>query len=91
MTVHIASPTTGAVFTTLPASRYDSDPPLPTQPVGEDGDQPNPGVTVLAINLAGGTYSLQVVFNPAWEGMSTGDFVEPESVALGDWSLTSHK
>lgn len=84
MLVSMVSPPSGAAFTTSDAVRFASDvtPPAP--------DQPNPGVTVLIIDLPAGTYSLQVLFNPQWPGMSASDFVTPPSVALGSWSLTSH-
>ncbi|KAI0720000.1 chondroitin AC/alginate lyase [Cerioporus squamosus] len=57
---------------------------------GDATDQENPGVTVVMINLPAGTYSLQVLFNPQWDGMSSSDFVTPKAVAIDDWSLTSH-
>jgi hypothetical protein len=70
--------------------RYDSDPPLPTQPAGEVADQDNQNTKVLVINMNGGTYSLQVLFNPKWSGSSDSDFINPKSVPINDWSLTSH-
>ncbi|KAF8167740.1 chondroitin AC/alginate lyase [Crassisporium funariophilum] len=74
----------GATFTTSNAVRLPSDvtPPVP--------DQENPGVTVLIVSLPAGTYSLQMLFNPQWPGMSASDFVTPPSVPLDSWSLTSH-
>ncbi|KAG5653353.1 hypothetical protein H0H81_000975 [Sphagnurus paluster] len=84
MTVSILSPTNGAQFSTSEAVRFPTD---PTPPVP---DQANPGVTVLIISLPAGTYSLQVLFNPQWSGMSASDFVTPPSVPLASWSLTSH-
>jgi hypothetical protein len=84
MEVTILSPTSGATFTTSEAVRFPTD-PTPPQP-----DQPNPGVTVLIISLPAGTYSLQVLFNPQWPGMSPSDFVTPNSVPITSWSLTSH-
>jgi len=86
MDVEILNAASGVVFETLQPVRYPSDPPLPTGMV----DQPNPGVTVLAISLNPGTYSIQVLFNPQWPGMSASDFVTPPSVAVDDWTLTSH-
>ncbi|EIN06318.1 hypothetical protein PUNSTDRAFT_145586 [Punctularia strigosozonata HHB-11173 SS5] len=76
----------GASITTGPAVRLASDPPLPA---GQT-DQPNPGVTVVSISLEAGTYSLQVLFSPQWDGMKASDFKTPPSVDLDDWSLTSH-
>lgn len=84
MTVSILNPPSGAVFTTSAAVRFPTD-PTPPQP-----DQPNPGVTVLIIALPAGTYTLEVLFNPQWPGMSASGFVTPPSVPLGSWSLTSH-
>ncbi|KAI0778382.1 chondroitin AC/alginate lyase [Trametes elegans] len=76
----------GVQLSTGDAVRFSDDPALP------DGqsDQPNPGVTVVMITLPAGEYSLQVLFNPQWEGMSSSDFVTPPSVAIDKWSLTSH-
>ena len=58
----------GAVFTTSDANRTTNDPAVPTGPnTAEDGDQPNPGVTVLIVDsTAGGNFSLQVLLNPQW-------------------------
>ncbi|CUA69643.1 hypothetical protein RSOLAG22IIIB_04019 [Rhizoctonia solani] len=87
MQVKILNAGSGVGFSTKDAVRAASDPALPTGQV----DQPNPGVTVLCITLAtGGTQSLQVLFNPQWSGMSASDFKTPPSVALDQWSLTSH-
>lgn len=82
----ILSPTDGVTLSTGPAQRFDDDPPLPANQV----DQPNPGVTVVMITLPAGEYSLQVLFNPQWDGMSSSDFVTPPSVPIDNWSLTSH-
>jgi hypothetical protein len=84
MEVTILNPPSGAVFTTSAAVRF------PTDPIPPDPDQPNPGVTVLIISLPAGTYSLQVLFNPQWPGMSASDYVTPPSVPLTAWSVTSH-
>lgn len=85
MIVSIQNPPSGAVFTQGLAQRFSTDvtPPIP--------DQPNPNVTVLMIDLPNsGTYTLEVLFNPQWPGMSSSDFVTPPSVALDSWTLTSH-
>jgi len=84
MQVSMVSPPSGAKFSTSKAERFSTDvtPPVP--------DQPNLGVTVLIISLPAGTYNLQVLFNPQWNGMSSSDFVTPPTVALDSWSLTSH-
>lgn len=76
----------GAKFTTQAATRLPTDPALPAN----QSDQENPGVTVLTIALGQGTYSLQVLFNPQWDGMSSGSFQTPAAVPLDNWSLTSH-
>ena len=82
----------GAKFTTMDAVRLSQDPALPTGPAGSlDLDEPNPGVTVLVIDTtAGGTFSLQVLFNPQWQGTSATSFVTPPNVGIDSWSLTSH-
>lgn len=84
MTVSMLNPPSGATFTTSDAVRFPTDPPPP------QSDQPNPNVTVLIISLDAGTYTLEVLFNPQWPGLSASDFVTPPSVSLDSWSLTSH-
>jgi len=85
--MQILNPPAGAVFTTGQAVRLATDPPLPAGAV----DQPNPGVTVVSIMMpTGGTFSLQVLFNPQWTGMSASSFVTPPNVPLGSWTLASH-
>lgn len=84
MIVQILNAPSGAVFSQSAAVRFPTD---PTPPVP---DQPNPTVTVLIIDLPAGSYTLEVLFNPQWPGMSSSDFVTPPNVALGSWSLTSH-
>lgn len=84
--MEILNAPSGANFTTGAAVRLAGDPALPT---GQT-DQPNPGVTVMMINLPAGQYSLQVLFTPQWPGVQQSDYVTPSSVALTSWSLTSH-
>jgi len=84
--VQLLNAPAGAVFTTQDAVRVSGSPDLPQGAV----DQPNPGVTVLTIALSAGQYSLQVLFNPQWDGMTADQFQTPPSVPLGSWSLTSH-
>jgi len=86
MTVEILNAPSGAEFSMQAAERLPSDPALP------DGasDQPNPGVTVLTIALPAGQYSLQVLFNPQWDGMKASDFKTPPSVPIDSWTLDSH-
>jgi len=86
MTLEILNAPAGATFGTMNATRLPSDPPLPANEV----DQPNDGVTVVTIELQPGQYSLQVLFNPQWPGMSSSDFQTPAGIALSDWTLTSH-
>ena len=84
MNVILLNPPSGAKFTTSDAVRF------PSSPAPPQADQPNPGVTVLIISLPAGTFTLEVLFNPQWPGMSESDFVTPPSVSLASWSLTSH-
>jgi hypothetical protein len=83
MKVQILSPP-NAQFATMNATRLPNDPKPPAP------DQDNPGVTVLTIDLPQGQTTLQVLFNPQWDGMSDSDFVTPPSVDLDNWSNTSH-
>jgi hypothetical protein len=82
LNMSILNAPSGAQFSTSEAKRE----------TAADGvtDQANPGITVLKISLPAGQYTLQVLFNPQWEGMSASDFKTPGSVALDNWSLTSH-
>ena len=84
MKISLLNAPSGAKFTTMEPVRFSTDPALPSGQV----DQPNPGVTVLAISLDAGSYTLEVLFNPQWDGFT--DFATPNSVALDSWSLTSH-
>lgn len=78
----------GAAFSTAQPTRSSQDPALPTGTM--DADQPNPGVTVLVVDVPnGGTFSLQVLLTPQWgSGFTAVDSVN--NVALDNWSLTSH-
>ena len=84
MQVSLLNAPSGATFSTSPAVRF------PTDPIPPAPDQPNVNVTVLVIDLPAGTYTLPVLFNPQWDGMSSNDYVTPPSVALDSWTLTSH-
>jgi len=86
MTMTILSPPSGTNLTTMEAVRLPSDPPTPTG----SPDQPNPGVTVVVINLPAGSSQLQVLFNPQWSGMSASAYQTPQFVAIDSWSTTSH-
>ncbi|BGP47560.1 hypothetical protein JCM10450v2_003423 [Rhodotorula kratochvilovae] len=84
----------GATFGTEAAERAASDPTTTSYngaTVSMSPDQPNPGVTVLTIDVAAGANTIEVLFNPQWPGWSEGDFVDPPDVAIADWSLTSHE
>ncbi|TIB77966.1 hypothetical protein E3Q23_01019 [Wallemia mellicola] len=69
-------------------------PDLPNNGQGEDADieniGPNGQTNVLTIDLTPGQYSLQVSFEPQWDGMSSDDFQTPKDIPIDDWSLTSH-
>ena len=84
--VDLINAPSGATFGKSDAVRYVDDPALPT---GQT-DQPNPGVSVLTIDLPAGQYSLQVLFSPQWDGMSSSDYVKPSAVPLSGWTLDSH-
>ncbi|KAH9944202.1 chondroitin AC/alginate lyase [Epithele typhae] len=86
LTMSILNAPSGVSLTTGDAVRFSDDPALPAGQV----DQENPGVTVVMISLPAGQYSLQVLFNPQWDGMSSSDFVTPPSVAIDSWTLRSH-
>ena len=83
--VSILDSAPSVTFQTLQPTRLSSDPSPPA------ADSPNPGVSVLAINIPAGTTTLQVLFSPQWPGLSTSDYKTPGSVALSSWSLTSHQ
>ncbi len=80
---------TGAAFEQLRATRYATDPALPT---GEENqDQSNGNTTVLAITIpGGGTFSLQVLFNPQYTGATSSSYITPKNVSLSSWTVTSH-
>lgn len=90
MIVKLLSPSTASFATTSPDQTrlYGTDPN--TTP-GEEGDQPNPGTTLLYIDIAGGSQqTIQVLWQPQWSSLTAADSATPASVALADWSLTSH-
>lgn len=84
MKVSMLQPPSGAAFSRSDAVRF------PTDPTPPNPDQANPGVSVLIISLPAGDYTLQVLFNPQWSGMSASDFVTPPTVPLNNWTLESH-
>ncbi|KAH8918930.1 hypothetical protein BT69DRAFT_1322496 [Atractiella rhizophila] len=87
MTVQIQ--TADGTFSQLPATRYSTDPALPAGDGNQD--QPNDPTTVLCIELPAGSATIQVLFNPQWDGMDASAFVTPSStINLADWSNTSH-
>lgn len=85
--VSILDSASSLTFQTLQAVRLSTDPALPS---GQE-DLPNPGVSVLAINIPAGTTNLQVLFSPQWPGLSSSSYKTPSSVALSSWSLQSHQ
>jgi hypothetical protein len=82
----LLNPPSGAQFSTMDAVRLSTDPPTPTG----WPDQPNTGVTVLVVSLPAGQYTLEILLNPQWPGVSSSSYVQPSSVPLSQWSLTSH-
>lgn len=74
----------GVTFSDLPSSRTSKAPAI--APGLQDMDNGN--ARVLAIDIPSGTNTVQVLFNPQWDDFTS--FVDPPSVALADWSLTSH-
>ncbi|KAH7104948.1 chondroitin AC/alginate lyase [Auriculariales sp. MPI-PUGE-AT-0066] len=84
LTMRILSPQ-NVNFETMDAVRLPGDPALPQGQV----DQPNPGVTVVVINVPAGENSIQVLFEPQWADSSSSS-ASPPSVPVAQWSLTSH-
>ncbi|GAA5866724.1 hypothetical protein JCM8547_002738 [Rhodosporidiobolus lusitaniae] len=85
----IQSPSGGA-FTTLQPVRLSSD-PTSSAGVTMSADQPNPDELVLAIDVAEGDQTIEVLFSPQWSDFSSSDYIsDPADVAIDDWSLTSH-
>ena len=82
--VRIQSPPT-ASFQVLEPVRLSSDPALPE---GES-DLPNPGVSVLAIDVDAGSQTVAVLFTPVAGKGQVGQSL-PGVVPLGHWNLTSH-
>lgn len=90
MIVKLLSPSAGQFDTIKPDEQrlYGSD---PNQANGQQGDQPNPDVTLLFIELQGGSQqTIETVWQPQWSSLSAQDSAVPKSVALAGWSLTSH-
>jgi len=85
--IQLLSPS-GATFATMEPVPSSNSPATPSG--AESQNLPNPGVSVLTISLAAGTNTIQVLFNPQYSGLSASDYVTPPSVALDNWSLTSH-
>jgi hypothetical protein len=85
--VQLISPPTGVAWAVVDPVRTADAPALQT---GQEADQPNPGVSVLSLSVPASTATttLQIIFNPQWDGFSS--FTTPSLVALSAWSLTSH-
>lgn len=86
LSVQILNPPDGVTFQDLDPVRTANAPQLGQ---GQEADQPNPGVRVLAFDIPAGTHSIQVLFNPQWEDGFT-SYITPSAVALDSWSLDSH-
>lgn len=86
MTVSLLSPSSASFSTEAPL-RLDSDPALPTDAASQD--QPNPGVTVLTIQIPTGQQTVQVLFNPQWDGLASTDYVTPPTVGQSPSSSSS--
>ncbi|KAK4704474.1 diacylglycerol diphosphate phosphatase / phosphatidate phosphatase, partial [Phenoliferia sp. Uapishka_3] len=80
--------TSDAVWGTELPLRLSTDPTLPSGVLSQD--QPLPGVTVLTIQIPTGQQTLEVLFNPQWENFNADSFITPPSVAIVDWTVTSH-
>jgi len=83
MVAQILSPD-NAKFTDLPSTRTDAAPTLAPGLV----DMDNGAARVLAIDIPAGTNTIQVLLNPQWDDFT--NFATPPTVALADWTLTSH-
>lgn len=75
-----------AKFTTAEPVRLASDPPLPSG----SPDLPNPGVSVLTIDIPTGSSTVIVLFSPQWSTKGYQANSNPNTVPLSSWSLTSH-
>jgi hypothetical protein len=86
MAVTILSPQ-GVKFETADPVRLATDPALPAG----SPDLPNPGVTVLVINLpaATATTTVSVLFSPAWSNGAKA-LSQVKQVPLAQWSISSH-
>ncbi|BGP31527.1 hypothetical protein JCM10296v2_003297 [Rhodotorula toruloides] len=83
----------GAQFGTAQPERQSSDPTTTNyggSSVQMSPDQPNPGVTVVTVDVAAGNNVIEVLFNPQWKSFKSSDYLTPPSVAIDSWSLTSH-
>lgn len=58
---------------------------------GLPGNPTNVGVSVLKIDLKpGSAQTIEVLFQPQWDGLTSADQATPPSVPLSGWTLTSH-
>lgn len=85
MVAKIVSPS-GTKFQSLEPIRLPTSPPLPR----DSPDLPNPGVSVLAIDLPTGTTTASVLFTPQWSTNGFNPNLNPKNVPLDQWTLTSH-
>ena len=71
-------------FKTMNAVRAENDPPI----VEGGEDLPNPGVTVLVVDIPAGDQTVAIVFSPQWtDEIKT---TIPKDVPLDSWNITSH-
>lgn len=88
--VKLTSPSNAQFATITPDDTRLYDMTDPNTAQGEQGDQPNPGVTLLYIDLPGGQQTtIETVWQPKWPTSQPGDDATPSSVPLNQWSLTS--
>ncbi|TIB34567.1 hypothetical protein E3P84_01741 [Wallemia ichthyophaga] len=95
MTVRITNPSYTDLEFGQEKAEPDSSDELPENGEGENAAIPNVDshgneTNVLTIDIPAGSYSLQISFEPQWDGMSSDDFQTPKNVAIDDWSLRSH-
>jgi hypothetical protein len=73
-------------FGTAEPVRLPNDPPLPAG----SPDLPNPGVTVLTIDIPAGSTSYQVLFTPQWPNVQSSSYVNnPPEIPMAQWTLTN--
>ena len=83
-----------SILDSAPSATFGTAQPTPTgsvtSPPSGESNSPNPGVTVLTVDIPAGSTTLEVLFNPQYDGMAASAYATPSSVPLSSWSLTSH-